>query len=120
MVELLKLIITELSSTVTLGADWVNDSTTFPYATYEYNNNEQEKKNSTLLTVDVWDKSTSVLPIETLCNSIRLKLDRKKWNNNKVFASSHFTNQSIIRDPDERYKRRRMIFEIYFYSKEVQ
>lgn len=119
MVKILTQIIAELSPLLPIGAEWIQENTAFPYGVFSYSNREQEKRNMVLFTLDIWDKNTSILPLETICSQIRKKLDGKKWNTSGMFASSYFATIATIPDPDPLYKRRRMTFTLYFYDKEV-
>ena len=116
MTSVLTKLISEISTVCTIGSDWVSDNTTFPYSCYAYNAASTEQRGDMTFTLDVWDRNTSVAPIESICAQIRQKLDRQIFKDNEKFVWCYLDTQGSIRDEDPQIKRRRLMFIIHDYA----
>ena len=116
MTSVLTKLISEISTVCTIGAEWVSDSTEFPYACYAYNAASTEQRGDMTFTLDVWDRSTSVVTVESKSAQIRQKLDRQIFRDNDKFVWCYLDTQSSVRDEDPQIKRRRLIFIIHDYA----
>ena len=116
MTGVLTKLISEISTVCTIGAEWVSDSTVFPYACYEYTTGSTEKRRDTTFTLDVWDRNTLATTVESIAAQIRQKLDRQIFKDNEKFVWCYLDTQSSIRDEDPQIKRRRLIFIIHDYA----
>ena len=118
MTEVLAKLISEISPIITIGDDWVSSDTEFPYCNYSYTEGETEQRSDMQLTLDIWDRSTSVAPVEGLAKDIRVKIDRKIFILDNKLVWIYFNTMQTIRDEDERIKRRRQLYDIFIYDKE--
>jgi|GEM_PF-4787502 len=119
MTEVLTKLISEISPIITIGDDWVSSDTEYPYCNYSYAESETEQRSDMQFTLDIWDRGTSVAPIEALATAIRAKIDRKKYNLTGKVVWIYFNTMQTVRDEDPRIKRRRQVYDIFIYDKEV-
>jgi len=118
MEELLKQMVTEVSTVCKVGAQWVQADTEFPYATYAYQSSTSKNIDEVELTFDIWDKSKSIQQVEDIANEIREKLDRHKFTTEigDFFAVAYHGSQSLITEDNPDTKRIRTIFSVRKYQ----
>ena len=119
MTEVLAKLISEINPIIKIGDDWVSSETEYPYCNYSYDEGETEQRSDMQFTLDIWDRSTSVAPVEGFAKDIKQKIDRKVYNLDNKLVWIYFNTMQTVRDEDQRIKRRRQVYDIFIYDKEV-
>lgn len=115
MIDVLSPILDDLEAFATVGDEWVSETDTFPYMTYEYTQDRLETRHNTELTLDLWVREEDSDNIEAMATEIKEALDRKKYNSEKVITWLYFSTRRKVREEAPNIKRIRIIFDIFNY-----
>lgn len=97
------------------------DDAIYPYLVYDLPNSITGRSlEQFVLDVDGWDNSTNTTILETLMDDADKALDRKTIVvNNELAMSFYLDNRLALIDDDPRLKRRKYIYQVRTYHKEV-
>lgn len=90
----------------------------FPYVVYEIEQSQEEEgKISCTLEVNCIDKGTSV-NVEKLADEIQEMFSEFRFENEKISFYTYKDKRQTIQEEDKKIRRRRLLFELNWYSKE--
>lgn len=98
------------------------DDTPFPYIVYNlpnsFTNEDQDIFN---LDIDIWDmpEGGDTTIIETLTSKIWKHFHKLYYIDNNIQFSTYRMNKLNVEDDDKRIKRRKLIFQLRYYDREV-
>ena len=116
MIPVIAELIGKIEQHCPVGSESVSEDTSFPYSTYDYTFSNTQERGDMRLTLDIWDKSTSVLNIEQLAEDIRELLDDSILRLDNDTTRVYFDRQVSIPDPSDEIKRRRQTYLVYNYN----
>lgn len=89
----------------------------FPYIVYEFDTVDfgNYGRDDIILTVNVWDRGSSSITVETIADNIEKVLNNTNNPTDKVLPTFYITTRRNRRDEDESIRRRELTFSIQNY-----
>jgi len=97
-----------------------SETATMPYIVYSLPNSFAiEEQDVFSLDVDVWDDEIDTTAIETIAHNVWVELHSYKYIDASMQFSIKRSNRIIVTDEDPRINRRKLIFQLKYYDREL-
>ena len=115
----LRKVVTSLLKQVNGSVHYENatDKTPYPYIVYEFASVDFGNigRDDVILTIDIWDKNSSSVTVETLADNVEKVLNNTNNPTDTVLPTFYIMSRNSIRDEDKNIRRRELRFQIQNY-----
>lgn len=118
--ELRKLVQTRLKTVCSdVYYEIAKDDAMYPHCVFEFSTIDlgDLHRDDVMLTIDVWDKGSSLVQIENLCDSIEALFNNANYPQQTILPTFFRVNRMSVRDDVKSIKHRVLKFQIQNYER---